>query len=215
MSVQCWGQFKITLNPRHCTASTRSPALFWVIRSRLRQMADLRVLAGSGLEEERCWGMKGNTIPAVLGGAPEPNPASLTPGTSSDSWLSLCFFLLFWGLFKMFWSSAIQCHLWCPAGSGSVFRFGVLEPGPAPEVALLRHGDLSPHPYPILILLNQTLMGNPGMRVFGKLLDGFNEVLSRSVPNLSVRFDFSLCRISHHCKGAETRNCFNTKLFFF
>lgn len=93
--------------------------------------------------------------------------------------------------------------------------FGILELGPAPEVALLGRGDVSPHPFPIPVLLNQTLMGNPGQRVFGKVLDGFNEILSRSVPNLSVWFDFSLCRISRHCKGVETRNRFNTKLVFF
>lgn len=93
--------------------------------------------------------------------------------------------------------------------------FGLPEAGAAPEVALLGHGDVSPHPCPIPAQVNQTLLGNPGLRVFGKVLDGFNEVLSRFVPNLSVWFDFSLCRISHHCKGAETRNCLNTKLGFF
>lgn len=79
-------------------------------------MAELRVPAGPGMEEERCWGMKENTIPTMLGGAPEPNPARLTLDTSSrwcspDSWLSLCFFLLFWGMFLTFWSSEIQCYL--------------------------------------------------------------------------------------------------------
>lgn len=44
-------------------------------------MADLGVLAGPGVEEERCRGMKENTIPAMLGGAPQPNPARLTLDT--------------------------------------------------------------------------------------------------------------------------------------
>lgn len=39
------------------------------------------------------------------------DPGHSSQWCSSDSWLSLCFFLLFWGIFLMFWSSAILCHL--------------------------------------------------------------------------------------------------------
>lgn len=135
-------------------------------------------------EEERCWGMKENTIPAVLGGAPEPNPPRLTLGISSqwcspDSRLSLCFFLLFWGISLMFWSSAIHCHLLV---SCRVRKFWAhLDLGSQRQVLPLRWPcwdmgmcHLNPiqslsHPCPIPILLKQTLIRNSGLRVFGKV----------------------------------------------
>lgn len=68
------------------------------------------------MEEERWRGAKENNISAMPVAAMEPNPPRLTLDTSlqwcsPDSQLSLWFFLLFFGIFLIFWSSVIQCHL--------------------------------------------------------------------------------------------------------
>uniref|UniRef100_A0A674HRF8 Uncharacterized protein n=1 Tax=Taeniopygia guttata TaxID=59729 RepID=A0A674HRF8_TAEGU len=59
------------------------PALLWVIRSRLRQMADLRVLAGAGMEEER-WGNEGKHHSCDAGWSPGAKSSRADLDTSSQ-----------------------------------------------------------------------------------------------------------------------------------
>lgn len=105
-------------------------------------------------------GNEGKHHSCHAGWSPAAKSCQADPGHSSQccssaSWLSLCFFLLFWGTFLMF-SNPVSPFL------GSL-RFGVLEPGPA-----LGHGDVSPHPCPIPVLLNQTLLGTQARGCLGR-----------------------------------------------